>query len=332
MKIITTIGICILSINIFAQMPSYVPQNGLVGWWPFNSNANDESGNGNNGFINGASLTTDRNGLSNKAFVFNGLNNWIEFGNILDISTQNAITISAWFKPSIIFDYLNTYTGLDFGKKTLGNLTLRVNEASKFQCLYTEPSPPGVHREYAVSDVTYNVDQWYHLVAIYKNGEVRLFVNSEEQFNTTSAGGMLNSIPSNAIFYVGKSFGDGNVEHFYNGSLDDIGIWNRELNKREIDLLFNSLSEDVFQYNKMQSQINIYPNPAKESITVVSYKSADFQFVEIYNINGLLVKTVLLNNNESNITINISEFESGLYIIKIKDSNEITCVKLVKLN
>jgi hypothetical protein len=35
-----------------AQVPSYVPTNGLVGWWPFNGNANDESGNGNNGTVN----------------------------------------------------------------------------------------------------------------------------------------------------------------------------------------------------------------------------------------------------------------------------------------
>ena len=47
----------------FAQIPSYVPANGLVGWWPFNGNANDESGNGNNGSNNGATLTKDSNGV-----------------------------------------------------------------------------------------------------------------------------------------------------------------------------------------------------------------------------------------------------------------------------
>jgi hypothetical protein len=45
----------------FAQVPSYVPTNGLVGYWPFNGNANDASVNGNNGTVNGATLTTDRN-------------------------------------------------------------------------------------------------------------------------------------------------------------------------------------------------------------------------------------------------------------------------------
>jgi len=43
------------STHVVAQaqnMPSYVPTNGLVGWWPFNGNANDECGNGNNGTVN----------------------------------------------------------------------------------------------------------------------------------------------------------------------------------------------------------------------------------------------------------------------------------------
>ena len=48
---------------LFSQnLPSYVPTNGLVGYWPFNGNANDQSGNGNNGTVNGATLTADRFG------------------------------------------------------------------------------------------------------------------------------------------------------------------------------------------------------------------------------------------------------------------------------
>ena len=65
--------LCILSITTFAvqaQVPSYVPTNGLVGWWPFNGNANDESGNGNNGTVNGANLTAGKTGISNTAYQF----------------------------------------------------------------------------------------------------------------------------------------------------------------------------------------------------------------------------------------------------------------------
>ena len=42
--------------------------NGLVAYYPFNGNADDESGTGNNGIVNGATLTNDRNGNSNKTY------------------------------------------------------------------------------------------------------------------------------------------------------------------------------------------------------------------------------------------------------------------------
>ena len=58
-----------------AQLPSYVPTDSLKGWWGFNGNANDASGNGNNGTVNGAILTTDRFANTNSSYIFN--NNYI---------------------------------------------------------------------------------------------------------------------------------------------------------------------------------------------------------------------------------------------------------------
>ncbi|MCP3693720.1 MAG: BACON domain-containing protein, partial [Planctomycetaceae bacterium] len=46
--------------------------DGLVAYYPFNGNANDESGNGNNGTVNGATLSTDRNGNAASAYDFDG--------------------------------------------------------------------------------------------------------------------------------------------------------------------------------------------------------------------------------------------------------------------
>ena len=52
-----------------AELPANL-QTGLVGYWPFCGNANDESGNGNNGTVNGATLTTDRFGNADSAYSF----------------------------------------------------------------------------------------------------------------------------------------------------------------------------------------------------------------------------------------------------------------------
>ena len=54
---------------------------GLVAYYPFNGNANDESGNGNNGEVNGATLAEDRFGGAGKAYSFDGENDWIELPN-----------------------------------------------------------------------------------------------------------------------------------------------------------------------------------------------------------------------------------------------------------
>jgi hypothetical protein len=75
--IIAFSAILLTALSLQAQIPSYVPTNGLVGWWPFNGNANDESGNGNHGVVNGATLTTDRFGNNGKAYSFDGVDDWI---------------------------------------------------------------------------------------------------------------------------------------------------------------------------------------------------------------------------------------------------------------
>ena len=51
-KILFLVFVCLCFIAS-SQIPAYVSSNGLVGWWPFNGNANDESGNGSHGIVNG---------------------------------------------------------------------------------------------------------------------------------------------------------------------------------------------------------------------------------------------------------------------------------------
>ncbi len=91
----------LISTSLFAQIPSYIPQNGLVGWWPFNGNANDESGNGNNGIVYNATLTFDRNGLNNNAYNFNGLSSYLEMiGNSTLHNLNDTMSLSYWLNYS----------------------------------------------------------------------------------------------------------------------------------------------------------------------------------------------------------------------------------------
>ena len=73
--------------------------NGLIAYYPFTGNALDESGNGFNLTVHGASLTTDRFGNQNGAYVFDGVSNYlgIEGGKGIDTVFQQ-VTIAAWVK------------------------------------------------------------------------------------------------------------------------------------------------------------------------------------------------------------------------------------------
>ena len=91
MKKFFTIAIVALSINAFAQ----IPVNGLVGYWPFNGNANDESGNGNNGMAHNVGLTKDRFGELNSAYSFNGIDTYIELPSSALFDTEK-FSVSIW--------------------------------------------------------------------------------------------------------------------------------------------------------------------------------------------------------------------------------------------
>lgn len=73
-------------------------ENGLVAWYKFDGNANDSSGNGNDGTAHGVTLTTDRNGNPNSAYSFDG-DDWISVAHD-DSLNPDALTVSVWMKPS----------------------------------------------------------------------------------------------------------------------------------------------------------------------------------------------------------------------------------------
>ena len=76
--------------------------NGLIAYYPFNGNADDASGNGNHGTVEGAVLSTDRNGDNDKAYAFDGVDDYIRCDTVG--TPVNAFTYSLWFNPSVSLD------------------------------------------------------------------------------------------------------------------------------------------------------------------------------------------------------------------------------------
>ena len=73
----------------------------LVASYPFSGSAMDISGNGNNGIVNGATLTKDRFGNENKAYAFDGRTSHINLGNAVGLKRYKSdYTVSFWVAPS----------------------------------------------------------------------------------------------------------------------------------------------------------------------------------------------------------------------------------------
>ena len=89
------------------EIPKVNLESGLVAYYPFNGNANDESGNGNDGEVFGATLSLDRNGNSAHAYNFDGENDWIliPLDSDWDIG-QNDFSYSYWIKTKDSHGYI----------------------------------------------------------------------------------------------------------------------------------------------------------------------------------------------------------------------------------
>ena len=91
--------IFVVTLTKAQDLPSYIPSDGLVVYYPFNGNANDASGNGNNGTVSGATLTANKDGDVNSAYSFDGDGDIITIPNNDNINYPQ-ITISAMIRPT----------------------------------------------------------------------------------------------------------------------------------------------------------------------------------------------------------------------------------------
>jgi len=223
--------VCFTSKLYSQSLPSYVPTNGLVGWWGFNGNAQDGSGNGNHGTVNGATLTTDRFGNQNGAYSFDGVNSSINVINSSTLQTPNSITINLWMSFSGIQQSNSRL--ISKGWSPMGfelHRDLIFNNKIRFGGAYNGNGYG------PLSQTIFNDSVWYMITAL-DNGSVKyLFVNGVLEDSLVHNYGVIPT--SQASLFFGRN--SQIATDFLNGKLDDIGIWNRALTQQEITNLYNS--------------------------------------------------------------------------------------------
>ena len=104
-----SILIFLVTTTFYGQVADNVPTDGLVAYYSFSGNANDESGNGHNGIVNGATLTTDRFGNLDSAYNFFLENDYISLDENLVFTDADGFTVSIWMKKEDFTGYLQGY-------------------------------------------------------------------------------------------------------------------------------------------------------------------------------------------------------------------------------
>jgi len=206
--------------------------NGLVAYYPFNGNANDESGNGNNGTVYGATQTVDRFGNPNSAYEFNGVSSYINLGNSTRFDV-NYHTISAWIV------YKHSYQSVIFGKvKPLiyETINLYVNNEQ-----LTTSFATGTETNHTIKDTTtLTQGQLYFVAMTYDGSLVSFYINGVLSSFFPRTGTVRTNSNNLAIGRHGGDINQLGDDFFFKGTIDDVRIYNRALTPTEIAQLYNA--------------------------------------------------------------------------------------------
>ena len=208
-------------------------KKGLVAYYPFNGNAKDESGNGYNGDVSGASLTIDKNGTARGAYIFDGSDDCIHITNAntaLDFGPGDSYTLSAWV---YVYDdddrkpIVDTYGyGIEVSTQERLELTMvtgMFNAGHNYRSLYSPLMIP--------------TSGWQHIAGVLEDtgnaATQKLFVNGILVASKTG-----DQMGAGYPLYprIGSSKHVNGI--FYNGKIDDVRIYNRALSKAEEKALY----------------------------------------------------------------------------------------------
>ncbi len=224
--------------------------DGLVAYYPFNGNANDESGNGNNGTVHGATLTTDRSGHVNSAYSFYGSYIYIGKPVPLSVAAKNEITLAAWINPPVYPS--SNDLGMIIGSQCdpCGTAGAAIHLDGRYMhggipggiCFqiglenygWTTTSSEGT------TGVAVPLNQWSHVVATWKSGDTKkVYINGQLVTNWPTVWNGNIKYTSDTGMEIGRQPDAG---RYFNGAIDDLRIYNRALSDSEVQQLYSGAS------------------------------------------------------------------------------------------
>lgn len=281
------------------QLPNYVPADGILGWWPFSGNANDLSGNSNNGQVYGATLTTDRFGNVDAAYLF--ATDVIEVPNN-PLFVSDTFTLSFWQATDTPSNGNHSYIEYGSSGERLWEFGASSGTISSFGC-----------STLSLGSSIFTGSSWRHLAFVVVGDTVKFYWNGDlhHSFHKSL---VCDSINTNRKLRFGAKL-YWTSDH-YDGKMDDIGFWRRALTDNEISNLFNAANNaSVSKINQDDEYFTITRSPNNEIYLNISSVLRN-PTVKIFNLHGQCVFQENSVSTES-MKLNLGSCEHGIYFVQV---------------
>lgn len=329
-----TLSVIFIPFGISQDLPSYIPTDGLLAYYPFNGNANDESGNGHHGTVNGATLSSDIDGNIDKAYEFS--HDGASFGNNhqsiyipfhSDFQSEN-FTVSIWFKAdSYGWDGNSNIGSTLFSKRENSSqpnqATYRIQLSSNFTRSEIG-GPDGDDEIPCTADSNeLNLGAWYHIASTYDGTTLKQYINGVK-VSEINCDLSHNAISTSGIM-LGQTWQYNGYWYHLDGKLDEFMVYNRSMTEQEMENYYVSATSDILLNGTVSAENNQIknvadPTDAQDAVT----KKYTYSKTEV----DALIANLQQQINEMNQTITSSELEGNwnvkeLYYLN-PDTNEIT--------
>ncbi|NKB33283.1 MAG: hypothetical protein GKR91_09305 [Pseudomonadales bacterium] len=258
-RVLSLIVLITSTIGIFSPISLASSEPGLVAYYPFSGNANDQSGNGNDLAVFGAILVQDRFGNFNMAYRFDGSNDYMSAS--FDTSSDNTFSWTFWLRDLSTTDSIRRWLSTNNTNAANDTVIIRENFAGRggaLELLVGRNDAHGVLEK----------GQWDYYAVVSDSVSMKVYVNGVlEAINPT-----LTVDPEPGLFVGGFFDNSPTRPEYFEGFIDDIRLFDDGLTQAEIEQNFlNESLPPIFDADAdgIEDEFDLCPNSILgETVTI----------------------------------------------------------------
>jgi len=198
----------------------------IVAYWKCDESSGNAADSVGSNTLTNTNTATFGTGKINNGMILNGSNQYFTTGTTSLMQDYSGLTMAAWVNTDVLNNYRRFISKTNSSNY---NQFLRMTNGNKFELAVTAAAERGV-----TGSTTISTGVWYYVAGTYDGSVGRLYVNGSLEGTTSSTSGNTRN-ESNAV-EIGR---EGSGGEYWDGKVDEIGIWSRALSGSEILELYN---------------------------------------------------------------------------------------------